>query len=390
MAEAMQLFRDITVWPTQGFRLQRATGGPDWPDFAGQVAARHCRNGVPVDFAPVPAAVGVLERIARPCVWGGVLVLAFGHLVAERLTRLLTARRERPDDLYLFTTQPGWSAENLRGYVWDLLEWYGLPRAQVRVLTEPVQVDALRVAPQAEMLANTGPAPGYLDLIAAHTAAQGLVANPSPRLYVSRAGMVAEGLGGHAGEAHLVAVLERLGVAVMDPRRVPLRAQLARYAGAGAIMFAEGSALHGRQILGRLDQDIHVLRRRRGRSVAQGILRPRSTSLCYHEVLGQSLMGYTPQGKRRPDHAMAIYDTAALFQAFAGFGVDLAAGWDDAAYRAAALADIEAWVARRKPGAGAQAEYRNALIRADLLPPSLGFSPHRNPVSPGPAPHPEG
>lgn len=385
----MQVFRDIAVWPTQAFRMQRATGGPDWPDFAGQVAVRHCRNGAAVDFAPVPS-VGALERIGRPCVWGGVLVLAFGHLVAERLTRLLVSLRERPDDLYLFTTQPGWSEANLRGYVWDLLEWYGLPRAQVRVLNAAVQVDELRVAPQAEMLGNVGPSAAYLDLLAAHTAARGLVAEPVARLYVSRSGMVAEGLGGHAGEAHLVAVLERLGVRVMDPRRVPLAGQLALYAGAGAVVFAEGSALHGRQILGRLDQDIHVLQRRRGRHVAQGILRPRCRTIAYHAVVGESLMAFSPRGKRRPDHAMAIYDKAALFQAFAVLGVDLATAWDEDAYRTAAIADIEGWIASRKPRAEALAEHRNTLNRAGLLPPGLALSPPKSLSLSGPAPHFEG
>ena len=38
-----------------------------------------------------------------------------------------------------------------------------------------------------------------------------------------------------------------------------------------------------------------------------------------------------------------------LQRVFAGFGVDLGAGWDEAAYRTAAMADVEGWLAWHKP-----------------------------------------
>ena len=62
-----------------------------------------------------------------------------------------------------------------------------------------------------------------------------------------------------AGEPYLEDVLRRSWVRVLRPETVPLAEQLRNYRAATDIVFAEGSALHALQLLGRVDADVAVL-----------------------------------------------------------------------------------------------------------------------------------
>lgn len=363
-APALLRFDDITVTPMQRHFQRVLTGGPIWPAFETQTAARQCRRGVPVDVCPAAMTPG--ERVTRPAVWGGMLDRNFGHLVAEHLPRLPFALRDRPDDLYLFAVERGQRAATLPDWIWQLLAWFDLPRAQVQVVKRPVQVATLRVAPQAEALPDVPPSPGYLDLLDAIAARNRLVPEPAPLVYVSRAGMAQAGKGGHLGEGYLVDCLRRLGVAVIDPAALPLRRQMAVYAGARVLVFAEGSALHGRQILGRVDQEIHVLRRRPGRNPAQAMLEPRVRRLTYHETVAAQVMEHSQRGRPRPALAAAVYALPALFQTFAALGVDLGRCWNPRDYAECLRTDAAAWLTGRGLAGAALADARATLAAAGV------------------------
>ena len=363
---AMQLYRDVPVVPVLRARRSVAQGGPIWPDFDAQVAARHCRNGLPSDSLPSQPAR--LRPISRHAVWGGYLIRQFGHLVAEHLTRLPQSVRDRPDDLYLFTVERGDDAASLPGYIWDVLGWYGVRRDRVRIITQPCLVARLRVAAQGEMLGGVPTSPEYLDLLETTAARNRLQPEPNRLVFVTRAGLAAKGLGGHAGEGYLADLLARLGVRVLDPGRVPIRDQLALYSGAGVLVFSEGSALHGRGMLGRLPQDIHVLRRRSWRNTARTQLAPRCVRLVYHQTLSGRLGTGTETRGSRVDLELAFYDVEALFAAFLACGIDLRPLWDQAAYRAAVAADLAGWSAAN-PTTPAQAAANLAVLAG------LGFAP---------------
>lgn len=362
----LEVFSEVPVVPVTAVHQHVAHGGPIWPGFAAQTWVRHCRGGVPQDQAPVWP--GGAERLAGDAVWGGFLDSHFGHFVADHLPRLPAVLRERPGDVYLFTVDPGVTRETLPAWVAPVFQWIGLPMAQVRLVTAPVTVQHLWVGSQAESLPQVGPVPGYLEIIGGF--ARGLEPVVAPLLYVGRVGMAAQGAGVHAGESHVMGRLAALGVACLDPGRAPLWDQLAAYAGAGRIVFAEGSALHGRQLLGHLPQEIAVLRRRPGKRMAEAQLLPRCAGLTYHDVGDGILMAFWKSGAKRPNPAMSLYDVRRLHRVFAGFGVDLAVGWDDAAYRTAAMADVEGWLAWHKPKDKHLPDYAAALTRAGLM--SLG------------------
>jgi hypothetical protein len=343
LAGPMQRFGDVTVVPA--VTLERGgvpLGGPVWPRFRSQLAARHCREGRAVDRRP-EAPETVEAVLGGPTVWGGVARCHFGHLVSEFTTRLPQSLAERPSDRYLFLLDAGESAQSVPSYVWAVLDWYGVPRPQVAFVERPMRVKVLRVAPQGEQMNTVGPSAAYLDLLDANLRRRDLAAEPSDILYVARAGLCALGLGGHAGEGYLVSLLRELGVQVMDPAAVDLRTQLARYAGAKTIVFAEGSAIHGRQLLGRIDQRIVVLVRRPGKRLALPHLQPRCRELDYVEAGRNVMLPVRAQGPN-PVIGMAFYDPDALAAAFAGLGVDLRRHWDEAAYRAACEMDVAGWM----------------------------------------------
>jgi Glycosyltransferase 61 len=358
----MQVFFDIPVVPVKLVTRMKGHGGPIWPDFPSQVAVRHCRNGIPGDRQP--RRPSRMRPLAEPAVWGGFLAPQFGHLVAEHLTRLPQSLRDRPEDIYLFTVQPGDTDEALPAYVWDVLDWYGLRRDRCRIVTRPWLVRELRVAVQGEMLGKISPDAEFLDLLDATTLRNALVPEPSNIVFVTRAGLVSNGKGGHAGESYLAGLLQRLGVRVVDPAELSIRRQMEIYAGARTLIFAEGSALHGRCLLGRVAQDIHVLRRRPQRNSARPQLAVRCRTLCYHEVNAGTLGTRTETRSTRADLEVALFDPAVLIAVFAGFGIELGPHWDAAAYRASVRSDLMAWLALNPTDAEQRAE--NMLTLADL------------------------
>ncbi len=364
----MQLFRDVAVVPVGKARRSVPTGGPIWHYFDAQVRARHCRDGRPSDrLPPSPAQTTPLDE---PAVWGGYLIHQFGHLVAEHLTRLPQSVRDRPEDVFLFTIQPGVDAENIPAHVWDVLSWHGVPRHRVHLVTGPLLVRELRVAAQGEMLGGVPTSPDYLDILEERARLNSLRHQPHRLVFVTRAGMVASGRGGHAGEAYLAGLLARLGVLVMDPGQMSIRDQLSLYAGAELLVFSEGSALHGRTLLGRVRQEIHVLRRRSLRNTARTQLGPRCTRLAYHQVLAARLGSATETRGSRSDLEVALYDVEILFHVFAGLGIDLRPHWDDAAYRAAIRIDLDGWTAANPTSRAQTVENLDMLADLDLDPPA--------------------
>ncbi|HLQ20306.1 MAG TPA: glycosyltransferase 61 family protein [Tabrizicola sp.] len=337
----VQTFRDVPVMPLQAFREHDPQGGPIWPDFESQTTARFCRqHGVPVDLLPTPEPC--TEEITEDAIWGGYLHPHFGHLVAEHLTRILPGLQARPDDLILFMTEKDRDPATVPSHFHDVLHWYGVSRDRVRIISQPTLVRKLSVVPQGEVLWGKAPDPSYLDLLDALPDRHGITPVKGDIVYVSRTGLASMGQGSHLGEGYLVHLLERLGVTIFDPVGLSIREQMERYAGARTLIFAEGSALHGRQLLGRVRQDVHVLMRR-VRYLARPLLRPRVRRLMYLNTHGGVLQMRDRANKGFPHLNAVFYQTEALLAGFERMGLNLRPHWDQNAYLAAALSDAADW-----------------------------------------------
>lgn len=348
-------FADIVVVPqTNAYRSHlpgsenALCSGPIFPANGVEPWMRHCMADHVADVAPI-GPDGPLLHIDRPCVWLGYMQMHFGHLIAEHLTRALWTRVQRPDDLYLFVMPPGVPVPYL---LRDLFAWYGLSPLQTRQVTTPVFARELRVYPQGELFLGKGPSGQYLDLLDAHVAASGLRPRPARTVFVTRQGMLERSTGSHAGEGYLVELLRKLDVVILDPARQTMGQQLAAYAGAERLIFSEGSALHGRQLLGRIDQDIVVLNRRPGSRMAENVIAPRCRSLRYVEATSAIATPRHPEwGGEEWNLGLSVYDVFALHQALDSLDLDVGAIWDHAAYSRALHADATTWV-NRLVGAG--------------------------------------
>ena len=101
-------------------------GGPLWPDWDLQTAARHCRCGQPIDDPPETRPIE--ETIDGPVAWAGAILTHFGHQIAEFSTRILPTLAERPDTSFVFAVQPEHGITELSNaprHVAEILEWLG-------------------------------------------------------------------------------------------------------------------------------------------------------------------------------------------------------------------------------------------------------------------------
>lgn len=372
-------FEDVTVLPSRGLLLngQLADGGPVLPANTDRALACHRRDDRFIAIPPAPPQGAAPPRpriLRRPCLWGGYAVRHFGHLIGEQISRIPAALHHQPDAICLMVVRPEWIARTaprlaVPNVLYDTLAWLGLDRDRVHLVTRQTQVSTLYVSPQAEYLDQSQPPGWYLDLLDDLTRRHGLPVGTGGIVYVTRLGMLRHASGANAGESYLVERLLAAGVKVLDPARARLNSQLAAYASARAIVFAEGSALHGRQLLGRLDQRVTVLRRRRNIDLAAPMIAPRVTGLDYVAATAESLVPVNRAGVLKTTNALGYYDIGAVHAAFADLGVDLSAGWSTAAYRAAVEADTQLWltsVSRMRSGvdfAATQARIRPVLRR---------------------------
>ncbi|WP_374585882.1 hypothetical protein [Ideonella dechloratans] len=307
----MQVYTDILVAPVQALLAGFHGGavhqaGPIYPDFDTPSPARHWRAEVPVDVCPRPPAEGAsVDRLEGEALWGGCLVNHFGHFLAEFVHRLLPAAQARPELPILYVTRPGQAAQPLPGFIQAVFAYLGVAE-RVRVLDRPTRVDRLWVAPQAERLGGSPPAADYLAVLAT-CQARLPAAPPGDVLFVSRAG-VGEGL---VGEGLLERYFETLGAQVYRPELHPLPAQLATYLAHAQLVFTEGSALHGLQLLGRLPGEVTVLSRRPGR-FGQAFLASRVAALHHVPLAGPAVHGRAAAGRSANWVGLVYLDTAPL------------------------------------------------------------------------------
>ncbi len=225
-----------------------------------------------------------------------------------------------------------------------ILEWLRVPPERVRLLAGKHLVRELRVAGQAEQLGILGPPEVYLDYLDECMAHHDILQGGGGIVYVTRAELPTW-KGRHAGEAYVTQKLHEAGVHVVVPEKLDVFRQLEIYAAADILIFAEGSAIHGRQLLGRLAQDIVVMARRNHERRHVEKLRQRCDKVTYWGV-NDGMFSFPDPNTGVPAHwsAMMTYDLEALFYCFRHIGVELAQDWNMAEFEAARDADLLEWL----------------------------------------------
>ena len=342
-------------------------GGPLWPDWERQIAARHCRNGRPVDVPP--DVLTPQDVIAEPVAWGGAIVRHFGHQIAEFSMRLLPTLREWPDAVFTFAVKPDYgivSRDTAPPFFAEVLDWFGASPERIWIVSRPTVAARLHVAPQAEQFGmrggEVGPSPDHLDALDALVRRRLGTPDRCGTVYVSRAGQRWH----CAGESAIEAALARAGVDILRPETLPLVEQLRRYATADRLIFAEGSALHGLQLLGRGLGDVIVLLRRPGKTMARASIAPRVRSVSYHDCGVRLVHGLEPTGIVARNQALTVVDENLLIENLERLGIPVASHWDAPSYRAACEQDA-------RPGLSHACEARRLAIpgAADAIRTSL-------------------
>lgn len=278
-------------------------GGPILTDPTLQVF-RHHRGGAIVDnFAP-DAPPG--RFLPGDLIYAGALYDHFGHFMAEMIHRILPARALGLGHRFLFVGarghEPHASFDRLPRHLRDILSFLGLAPDDVVIALDDVVVERLHLVPQASQH-HGDPADWYLDLLSAHSgpaldAAFEGVTRPQ-RLYVSRTRQALEG--GLLGEAYLERWLEGAGFQPFYPEEHGFAEQLDHYRKAECVVFTQGSACHGTELLGR-------------EAMARVVLIPKSIKAGFFErVLAPRARHFAQAGS--PDQVGTMYyDTATRFQ----------------------------------------------------------------------------
>jgi hypothetical protein len=336
-------FRDVLVTPyTELLDNPRGgeyhQGGPHWPDWPCQTAARYCDAGKPYDTEPLHAEP--TATLIGPVAWGGAVFAHFGHQIADFTTRLLPSLDEKPDLQFAFSARENFcdqysSWENIPAFFPQILGWYGIPADRVHLIMEPTVVERLVVSPQAEQVHGPGPEPWYLDLLDANTRSRLGEVERDGSLYVSRANQ----LGHFAGEAYIEKVFKDVGFRVLRPETVSIKEQLRAYTSAESIVFAEGSALHGLQLIGRVGANVTVLNRRAGLKVAEPLIRPRAGSLRYIDAVRGLLHSLDLGGKPATYYGVTILDPQRLLTE-----LPIGTAWDENAFNQQVEMDIQEWL----------------------------------------------
>lgn len=331
-------FRDVPVGPSPN----RETPGAMWPEFQRQSHARLWRRGRPVCRLPT-FDVQKCREDSTPSAFVSCVDSHFGHFVAESVPRLPQILAQAPDMPLVFTHDRKTDPAALPPAFMQVLDWFDIPMEQVRLIARATLFRDLCIAAQGEHLDGPRTPEAYLDVLDVRIAHK-LPRGPADGItYVTRAGLH-PAKGAHAGEAYLVDCLRELGVRVIYPETMSLRAQMNSYAESAHLVFAEGSALHGRQLIGRLDQQISVLRRRRKSDMAKNQIAPRCAGLTYVAAYAGGLHVVNRYGAKVLYAMKALFHVGAVLDHFESLNVPVRRIWDSAQYRTARDRDVLAWV----------------------------------------------
>ena len=335
----MRSFHDIVVGPAP----DRDTPGVFWPDFDSQIEPRLWRWNKPDCRRPAPLKGPVTAEFTDPAVFVSMYDNHFGHMVSETVPRLPQSLAEFPDLPLIFTTNVKLPPHHPSAMFRGVLDWLSIPLSQIRFIHEPTLFRELHVAAQAEHLDGPLAPPGYLELLEARTHDKLGQVRPEGVAYVSRVTLAPQ-KGVHAGESYLVEMLRELGVRILIPEEMPLPEQMRAYANTKHLVFAEGSAIHGRQLIGRVDQHISILRRRFRSAIAQHQMAPRAASLTYVPCFAGALKIKRVEGTVIQHAMSSLMNTQPVIEHFEGLGVPLGRVWDQGEYLKARDRDLLAYL----------------------------------------------
>jgi hypothetical protein len=338
-------------------------GGPIWPDWERITGPRFQYNNDehygPVDVCPTATEPELMAE-GDHFFWIGPIYNHFGHQIRDFSTRILPSLIANPQAVLVYAT---FDSEEDRlsstpAFFRGILDWFGVSSERVRIVNRPTLFRRLRVATQPEQggLADFAdpPHPSYISALTRHSHAKLGRVRKRGVTFVSRSQSRRLLL----GEAEIDSWFERSGHRVFHPELHSLHKQLSVYASAATLIFSEGSAIHGVQLLGQNLGHVIVIKRRPERHLGYALLKPRADQVSYVDCL-KGLIATSDEADRV--HGMAVVDVSALANQLHMAGVHLTPGAMIRKFRAAQRSDLRSWLSSW--GASMLRSKRNSYVQ---------------------------
>lgn len=295
-SESISVLRNVTVVPPVESNLVQAAG-------LLREDGSYCAEGAlwrrhrPITTEP-PKPSEIAEKISGRWLWGGVLWAHFGHFLVESTARLWAlSELDAPVDGVLFIPKRPAVRDQVRGFQAEFVDLMqrDLP---IRVAADPSLVEELVIPGQGFGLGRIIEAtPKYRNAIHARFARDIKPEGPE-KIYISRS-KLGLGKGGLLGEEQMEAFLAAEGYEIFHPQEHTLSEQLARYKAARKVIAADGSALHLYAMVGRPDQKVAMVLRRK--STAHTLLTDNVRYFCKCDplVIGALRTEWVPKNNQR-------------------------------------------------------------------------------------------
>lgn len=325
-------------------------GGPVIPDeqFA---HFRHKRQGLPCDIFEPDAPFA--KYMSGSWVYIGAKYHHFGHVMSEMVHRIIPSKLLFPDiHRYLLVTtyddDSGPGFDSLCRSCQEVLEFCEIDPDDITVINDNTVVEELSICEQGSNFGGH-PTPWYLEVLEEFSKRrldQIYESRTSPeRVYVSRS-KIAHG-GTILGESYLEELLRQEGVSIFHPEEAPLSMQMDVYRKAKQLVFAEGSACHGTELLGRkMLQDVFVLVRRKEASGGmERILEPRAQAvkLCFDTFLLGTIAVHRETRRPHDEFGVSLADIDRIVTFFRDHQIARLDGLDVRQYFNTAEQDLKAY-----------------------------------------------
>jgi tetratricopeptide (TPR) repeat protein len=271
----------------QAFRhpfVAKMLGGPVFRDPK-LAQFRHKRGDEPSDS--FDDAATYLRYLQGDWGYFGAKSDHFGHILAEMIHRILPTKLFFPElRQYLILTAIDDSSsvgiDSLCPTFREVLDFFEIDPQSILVLNEDVVVERLSICEQGSCLGGK-PNPWYLQALGEFSTKRLNKIHGTKRehtkVFVSKSRLPHGGK--ILGLGYIEEVLRKDDFFIFYPEEVPLTRQLDIYRKAREIVFEEGSACHGAQLLGRdvLNRSFLIARRRDHAGMFADVLRSHSKSL---------------------------------------------------------------------------------------------------------------
>lgn len=319
-------------------------GGPIWPDWENQTWPRHCRRGRPVDAQPLAPTIAPHRIVRKNAFWCGPIVKHFGHAIGDFGMRILPSLAEGSDIIGVFSSGgrfQHFSYEDIPSFYRQMLTYYGLRRENTFVVKDPVIFDEINIVPQAEQIGGIGPSGDYLNMLDELFVRKVGATQKRTSTFVSRSAM----RGRIAGESYLEDAMAKIGFHIFHPESASLDEQIRTYATSEVLVFSEGSAIHGTQLLGRQLGDVIVIERRGGKQLCRENLVPRSRALEYVNAV-KCVISEISNGAMMSASGISVLQEDLFVEQMMICGMDIGPVWESAKFQAAQEKDIVGWIRR--------------------------------------------